>query len=83
MRTITPKKADSRANVEFRTCFGKREPKNQYILVKTHIRGRDHFKIFAASELKGSCLDILGSEDSRETRAENAHVIAARAWKQS
>ncbi len=84
MRTLNSKKADSRSGVEFRSCFGKSEPKNHYILVKTHIRRKDHFNVFAASELKGSCLDILGIKDTKKTREEhNAAVLAARAWKQT
>ncbi len=83
MRTVKSKKADLRSNVEFRSYFGKREPRNRYILVKTHIRRADHFNVFSASELKGACLDILGLEDSKETRNVNAAVRAAQVWKHS
>lgn len=38
MRAVKPKKADVRSSVELRSYFGKRESKNRYILVKTHIR---------------------------------------------
>jgi hypothetical protein len=71
----------SRTSIEIREFRGKNHPKNRYLILKGHVRGIDFFKAFTATELKESCIDILGLEDTPDTRRnENANVLARKAW---
>jgi hypothetical protein len=65
-----------------RTFFGKVDPGSEYLIIKVRRRGRDHFNAFHACELKGACLDILGRDDSGESRDPNAHALAVEAWRE-
>jgi len=81
MRRAQPRKAITASSVEVRSYVGSNEPRNQYILIKGHLAGRDYFNVLLAPDLKGACLDILGLEDSQAMRRRrNANEFARKVW---
>ena len=81
MRRAQPRKAITASSVEVRSYVGSNEPRNQYILIKGHLAGRDYFNVFLAHDLKGACIDILGLEDSQAIRPRrNANEFARKVW---
>jgi len=81
MRSVKPRKAITASSVEIRSYVGKNDPRNQYILIKGHLAGRDYFNVFLAHELKGACIDILGLRDSPAFRQKiNANELARKVW---
>ena len=81
MRKARPRKAITRSSVEIRSYSGTNDSKNEYILGKGHLRGRDYFNAFLAHELKGACIDILGLEDSEQLcQKTNANQLRKKVW---